>query len=65
MQLFPSRKHLVTTSLEGILRIWTPDFSSLISEINTHCPITSCDVNLSETEICLMTNEASIGVIDL
>lgn len=45
MLLFPSRKHLVTTSVEGILRIWTPDFSSLISEINTHNPITACDVN--------------------
>lgn len=58
MKLFPSRKYLVTTSLEGILRIWTPDFSQLVSEINTHCPITDCDVNIGETEICLITKDA-------
>jgi len=65
MLLFPSRRYLVTTSLEGILRIWTPDFQQLISEINTQTPITDCDVNLQETEIVLMTKQAQIGIIDL
>jgi WD40 repeat protein len=33
--LSPERDFCVTTSLNGILRIWSPDFNKLISEVNT------------------------------
>lgn len=31
----PARNFIVTASLNGFLRLWSPDFSKLISEVNT------------------------------
>ena len=45
--LSPERDFCVTTSINGILRIWAPDFSKLISEVNTQQPILDCDINVS------------------
>jgi len=35
LKLAPERSFCVTSSLNGIMRIWKPDFSKLISEVNT------------------------------
>ncbi len=35
LKLSPERNFCVTTSNNGILRLWSPDFSKLISEVNT------------------------------
>ena len=35
LNLSPERNFCVTSSVNGILRIWAPDFSKLISEVNT------------------------------
>ena len=44
----PNRNFILSASLNGFLRLWSPDFSKLISEVNTQQPILSCDVNHKE-----------------
>lgn len=63
--LSPERSFCVTTSVNGILRIWSPDFKKLISEVNTQQPILSCDINLAQKEIVVLSSHGSISVLDL
>jgi WD40 repeat protein len=41
----PERSFVVTGSINGILRIWSPDFTKLISEVNTQQPVLDCAVS--------------------
>ena len=45
------RNFIATASLNGFLRLWSPDFSKLISEVNTQQTIVSCDVNHKEIAV--------------
>ena len=60
-----SRDFAVTTSLNGVLRIWSNNFTKLISEVNTHQPIASCDVSSTEKEIVILSSNGVVSVLDL
>ena len=36
----------LTASKNGNLRIWSPDFSKLVSEVSINQEIASCDINV-------------------
>eukprot|EP00347_Sterkiella_histriomuscorum_P023802 403333335 len=65
LKLSPEQKFCVTTSINGILRIWSTDFSKLISEVNTQQPIVDCDINLTEKEISVLSSQGTVAVLDL
>ena len=57
------RDFIVTASINGILRLWSPDFSKLISEVNTQQPILSCDIN--HKEIVVLGANGTISILDM
>jgi WD40 repeat protein len=59
----PGRNFIATASLNGFLRLWSPDFSKLISEVNTQQRVLSCDVNARE--ICVLGMEGTLSLLDL
>ena len=59
----PTRNFIATASVNGFLRLWTSDFSKLISEVNTQQAILSCDVN--HKEIVVMSAAGTISVLDM
>lgn len=63
MLMSPNRNFIATAAINGVLRLWSTDFSKLISEINTQQNITSCDVN--HKEIAVMSNMGTVSVVDL
>lgn len=59
----PERNFLATASINGFLRLWSPDFSKLISEVNTQQQIVACDVN--HKEISVLGAGGTISVLDM
>ena len=56
----------MTASQNGIVRIWSPDFQNLKSEVNTGNQITHCDVNYDANQICVLSAPmGTISVLDL
>lgn len=49
-----------------MLRIWTPDFQTLKSEVSTGNEITHCDVNYDSSQICVLSaSNGTISVLDM
>lgn len=59
----PERNFIATASINGFLRLWSPDFSKLISEVNTQQQIVACDVN--HKEISVLGAGGTISVLDM
>jgi|LauGreDrversion4_2_1035121.scaffolds.fasta_scaffold42210_4 WD40 repeat protein len=59
----PNRNFIVTASINGILRLWSPDFSKLISEVNTQQQILDCDVN--HREIVVLGAAGTLSLLDM
>lgn len=56
----------VTSSLNGILRIWSTDFENLKSEVNTGNQINHIDINSDSNQICVLSsNQGTISLLDL
>jgi hypothetical protein len=47
----PTKAFVATAAANGILRLWAPDFSKLMSEVNTQQEILSIDVNHKEIAV--------------
>lgn len=58
-----NRNFIVTASINGILRLWSPDFSKLISEVNTQQGILDCDVN--HREIVVLGAAGTLSLLDM
>jgi WD40 repeat protein len=62
----PNNQFYVTASEAGVLRIWSTDFESLKSEVNTGNGITHCDVSYDSNQICVLSAQSgTISVLDL
>lgn len=62
----PNGSFYVTAAQSGMLRIWTTDFETLKSEVNTGNEITHCDVNYDCNQICVLcAPSGTISVLDL
>jgi WD40 repeat protein len=59
----PNRNFILSASINGFLRLWSPDFSKLISEVNTQLPILSCDVN--HKEIVVLGGQGTLSLLDM
>jgi len=59
----PNRNFIVTASINGILRLWSTDFSKLISEVNTQQAILDCDVN--HREIVVLGAAGTLSLLDM
>ena len=59
----PNRNFILSASINGFLRLWSPDFSKLISEVNTQQPILSCDVN--HKEIVVLGGQGTLSLLDM
>jgi WD40 repeat protein len=63
LMMGPNRNFIVTASINGVLRLWSPDFSKLISEVNTQQQILDCDVN--HREIVVLGSAGTLSVLDM
>jgi WD40 repeat protein len=63
LMIGPNRNFIVTASINGVLRLWSPDFSKLISEVNTQQQILDCDVN--HREIVVLGAAGTLSVLDM
>lgn len=62
----PDHDFYVTSAENGILRIWTPDFESLKSEVNTGNSINHIDINSDGSQICVLSSQVgTISILDL
>lgn len=62
----PNKSFIVTAAQDGILRIWSPDFENLKSDVNTRTIITHCDVNVNSSQIAVLSAQnGTISVLDL
>lgn len=55
----------LTASRTGNLRIWSPDFSKLVSEVSIDQEVASCDVNLDQKEISVLSTDGSLSLLEL
>lgn len=59
----PQRNFIVSASVNGILRLWSPDFSKMISEVKTEQNIQACDIN--HKEIVVLGAAGTLSLIDM
>ena len=55
----------LTASRTGTLRIWSPDFSKLVSELSIDQVVASCDINVDQKEIAVMSKDGTLSLLDL
>ena len=55
----------LTASRNGNLRIWSPDFSKLVSEVSINQEIASCDINIDQKEIAVLSTDCSLSLLEL
>ena len=56
----------MTSSEDGILRIWSTDFDTLKSEVNTGNVINHIDINMDCDQICVLSQPlGTVSVLDL
>ena len=48
-----------------MLRIWNPDFSKLVSEVNINQEVTSCDVSIDQKEIAVLAKNGILSHLEL
>jgi hypothetical protein len=57
---------ILSTSTEGVIRIWNPDFSSLKSEVKTGHEISWADINYDCNQIVVFSgSQSTISILDL
>ncbi len=59
----PQKNFIASASANGYLRLWSPDYSKLISEVNTQQSILACDVN--HKEIVVMGEGGTLSILDM
>ena len=55
----------LTASKTGNLRIWSPDFSKLVSEVSINQEVASCDINVDQKEIAVLSKDGSLSLLEL
>lgn len=55
----------LTASRSGNLRIWSPDFAKLVSEVSINQEVASCDINVDQKEIAVLSTDGSLSLLDL
>jgi len=51
----PNNEFIATSSEDGVLRLWTTDFETLKSEVNTGNGIDHIDINIDSSQICVLS----------
>ena len=66
MRLSSDKSFIATFSTEGVIRLWSPDFQSLKSEVKTTSRITSADISYDGNQIAVFSEMAgTVAVLDL
>lgn len=55
----------LTASKNGNLRIWSPDFTKLVSEVSINQQVASCDINVDQKEIAVLSKDGSLSLLEL
>ena len=55
----------LTASSNGNLRIWSPDFTKLVSEVSINQEVASCDINVDQKEIAVLSKDGSLSLLEL
>ena len=55
----------LTASKNGNLRIWSPDFAKLVSEVSINQEVASCDINVDQKEIAVLSKDGSLSLLEL
>lgn len=55
----------LTASRSGNLRIWSPDFGKLVSEVSINQTVAACDINVDQKEIAVLSTDGSLSLLDL
>ena len=48
-----------------MLRIWSPDFSKLVSEVSINQQVASCDISLDQNQISILSKDGSLSILEL
>jgi WD40 repeat protein len=55
----------LTASRSGNMRIWSPDFEKLVSELSLCQEISDCDINSEQKEIAVMSTDGNLSLLEL
>ena len=55
----------LTASRGGNLRICSPDFGKLVSEVSINQEVASCDINVDQKEIAVLGTDGSLSLLEL
>lgn len=56
---------LFTASQNGTLRIWSSDFSKLISEVSINQEFASCDISQDQNQIAILSKDGTLSLLEL
>jgi len=56
---------LFTASQNGTLRIWSSDFSKLISEVSINQEVASCDISQDQNQIAILSKDGTLSLLEL
>lgn len=66
MKLARSGAFLASVSCDGVIRLWTPDFGALKSEVKTSTQVASADISYDGNQIAVMSaSHGTLSVLDL
>lgn len=55
---------MLTASKQGSLKLWSHEFTKLISELNLSS-ISAVDINNDSSEICILSEDGTLSVLEL
>ena len=66
MRLAKDLSFIATFSTEGVIRLWSPDFSNLKSEVKTISRISSADISYDSNQIAVFSEmSGTVSILDL
>lgn len=55
----------LTASKAGNLRIWSPDFEKLVSEVAINQEISGCDISVDQKQISVLATDGTLSLLEL
>lgn len=55
----------ITASAGGTLKIWSSDFTKLMSEVSINQEVSSCDISVDGKEIAILSRDGTLSLLEL
>lgn len=59
------RKYAISSSLDGFIRIFSNDFTTVYSELKTSFPIIDTSLNIYDTSLATLSSTGCVGIYDI